>query len=217
MGLSHSPRIVTDGLVLCLDTANKRSYPGAGNTWTDLTANKNNGTLTNMTNNFSTDGAGSLTFDGTNDYVDLGSPSDLATGSSNFSWNVWVKTPSSLSGYKMILSTDLYYCYLSLYNNQFTFDTNSNSTHRYGTLSANTWYNTTVVRNSNIDYFYINSIFIDSESDLTSVSGTFNIGRWNYNDTLYYNSNISTIQMYNRALSAEEIKQNYLATKGRYA
>ena len=53
MGLSHSPRIVTDGLVLCLDAANKRSYPGAGTTWTDLTANKNNGTLTNMTDNFS--------------------------------------------------------------------------------------------------------------------------------------------------------------------
>ena len=36
MGLSHSPRIVTDGLVLCVDAANKRSYPGAGTTWTDL-------------------------------------------------------------------------------------------------------------------------------------------------------------------------------------
>ena len=215
MGLSHSPRIVTDGLVFCVDAGDKMSYPGAGTTWTDLSKNRNNGTLTNGPT-FNSANRGSIVFDGTNDYVDLGSPSDLATGSSNFSWNVWVKTPSSFSGYKMILSTDLYYCYLSLYNNQFTFDTNSNSTHRYGTLSANTWYNTTVVRNSNVDYFYINSIFIDSESDSTSVSGTFNIGRWNYNDTLYYNSNISTIQIYNRALSAAEIKQNYNATRGRF-
>ena len=36
MGLGHSPRIVTDGLVLCLDAANKRSYGGSGTTWTDL-------------------------------------------------------------------------------------------------------------------------------------------------------------------------------------
>ena len=216
MGLSHSPRIVTDGLVFCVDAGDKMSYPGAGTTWTDLSKNRNNGTLVNGPT-FDSANGGSIVFDGTNDYVDLGSPSDLATGSSNFSWNVWVKTPSSFSGYKMILSTDLYYCYLSLYNNQFTFDTNSNSTHRYGTLSANTWYNTTVVRNSNVDYFYINSIFIDSESDSTSVSGTFNIGRWNYNDTLYYNSNISTIQIYNRALSAAEILQNYLSTKERLA
>ena len=46
MGLAHSPRIVTDGLVLCLDAASKRSYPGTGTTWTDLKGG-NNGTLTN--------------------------------------------------------------------------------------------------------------------------------------------------------------------------
>ena len=57
MGLSHSPRIVTDGLVLCLDAANKRSYPGAGTTWTDLSSSKANGTLVNMTDNFSPDGS----------------------------------------------------------------------------------------------------------------------------------------------------------------
>ena len=68
MGLSHSPRIVTDGLVFCVDAANKRSYPGAGTAWTDLTANKNNGTLQNGIA-FSTDKAGIFTFDGTNEYV----------------------------------------------------------------------------------------------------------------------------------------------------
>jgi len=36
MGLSHSPSIATNGLVLCLDAANRKSYPGSGTTWTDL-------------------------------------------------------------------------------------------------------------------------------------------------------------------------------------
>ena len=44
MSLNHSPSIVTDGLVLCLDAANKRSYPGTGTAWTDLKG-VNNGSL----------------------------------------------------------------------------------------------------------------------------------------------------------------------------
>jgi len=47
MALAHSPRIVTDGLVLCLDAGNAKSYPGSGTTWTDLSGNGNNGTLVN--------------------------------------------------------------------------------------------------------------------------------------------------------------------------
>jgi hypothetical protein len=69
MSLSHSPLIVRDGLVLCLDAANPRSYPKSGTTWSDL-AGANNGTLTNMTDNFNQDDKGSLSFDGSNEYVD---------------------------------------------------------------------------------------------------------------------------------------------------
>ena len=42
MGLIHSPRIVTDGLALCLDAGNTKSYPGSGTTWTDLSGNGRN-------------------------------------------------------------------------------------------------------------------------------------------------------------------------------
>ena len=66
MGLGHSPRIVTDGLVLCLDAANARSYPGTGTTWTDRSASGYSGTLTNGPT-FSTDGGGCFVFDGSND------------------------------------------------------------------------------------------------------------------------------------------------------
>lgn len=42
MALSHSPKIVTDGLVLCLDAGNPKSYPGSGSTWYDLSGNEGN-------------------------------------------------------------------------------------------------------------------------------------------------------------------------------
>ena len=62
--LTHSPRIITDGLVLCLDAANKQSYPGSGTVWTDL-AGSNNGTLTNGPT-FSSANGGSIVFDACN-------------------------------------------------------------------------------------------------------------------------------------------------------
>ena len=48
MGVAYNSRIVTDGLVLALDAGNTKSYPGSGTTWTDLSGNGRNGTLTNM-------------------------------------------------------------------------------------------------------------------------------------------------------------------------
>ena len=67
MGLSHAPRVITDGLVLGLDAANTRSYVGSGTTWTDLIGS-NNGTLTNGPT-YSSDRGGAIVFDGSNDYV----------------------------------------------------------------------------------------------------------------------------------------------------
>ncbi len=69
MGLIHSPSIVTDGLVLCLDAANSRSYPGTGATWTDLKGG-NNGTLENGPT-FDAANGGSIVFDGTDDIVNV--------------------------------------------------------------------------------------------------------------------------------------------------
>jgi hypothetical protein len=208
MAFNYSPKIIQDGLVLYLDAANTKSYPTTGTTWTDLSRSGNNGTLINGPT-FNSGNGGSIVFDGVNDYVNLGNSTSIQTGINNFSWSVWVKTPSNFNGYKMILSSDVFWCYLSLYNNQFTFDTNpgggGNNVNRFGTLQINTWYNATVVRNNNIDYCYINGTFINSVSDSFNVTGTFNIGRWNYNNTLYYNSITDT-----------EISQNFNATKTRF-
>ena len=68
MGLAHSPSIVTNGLKVCFDAANPKSYPGSGTTWYDLSGNDNHGTLLNEPS-FSSDKGGCFTFDGTNDRI----------------------------------------------------------------------------------------------------------------------------------------------------
>ena len=74
MGITYNPRIVSDGLVLCLDAGNPKSYPGSGTTWTDLSGRGNTGTLTNGPT-YNSENGGSLVFDGTDDYVQFTSTS----------------------------------------------------------------------------------------------------------------------------------------------
>ena len=100
MGLGHSPRIVTDGLVLCLDAANKRSYPGTGTTWTDLKG-ENNGTLTNGPT-FDSSNKGSIVFDGTNDYINCGNGSEFSI-TEQITLICWMKKTSN-SGYHHLIS-----------------------------------------------------------------------------------------------------------------
>ena len=70
MSNNYGPKIITDGLVLCLDAADQNSYSGSGNTWTDLSGNGNNGTLINGPT-FTSENYGSIIFDGSNDYMSV--------------------------------------------------------------------------------------------------------------------------------------------------
>jgi hypothetical protein len=60
MGIAYNPAIIRSNLVLCLDAANPKSYPGSGTTWTDLSGFGNNGTLINGVG-YSSDNLGSFT------------------------------------------------------------------------------------------------------------------------------------------------------------
>ena len=68
MSNNYGPRIVTDGLVLCLDAADKKSYPGSGTTWYDRSGNGNHGTLVNGPS-FDGGNGGSIVFDGADDHL----------------------------------------------------------------------------------------------------------------------------------------------------
>ena len=89
-----SNNIVTDGLVACWDAGNRRSYPGAGTTWTDVVGG-NEGTLENMdTGGFDSQKGGVIEFDGTDEYVDTGSNQILPDGRNPFTISLWLKPES---------------------------------------------------------------------------------------------------------------------------
>ena len=104
MAIHYNPTTVSDGLVLALDAANTRSYVGSGTTWTDVSYNGNNGTLTNgpayTTVGFNEPfgGAGGVYFDGSGDYLDIGSSTDFAFGTGDFTIEVWVYLKSNSVG-----------------------------------------------------------------------------------------------------------------------
>ena len=94
MAFYRGPNIVRNGLVLCLDAASKRSYPGSGTTWTDLSGLNNNGTLTNGPT-FSNANGGILTFNGTSQHISGSSNSNFAFGTSNFLCCLGTSLPNS--------------------------------------------------------------------------------------------------------------------------
>jgi hypothetical protein len=89
---------VTSGLLIDLNAANTNSYPGSGNTWTDLAGGTDNGTLTNGPT-FSASPTPAIVFDGNNDYVQIANTSALqATTSNAFTVMAWAKIDSYLAG-----------------------------------------------------------------------------------------------------------------------
>ena len=92
MSFHHSPKIVTDGLVLCLDAADKNSYPGSGTTWTDLSGN-GNATMVNSPV-FSSTHPSSFSFDANTEYFSLTNNNEMSmTG--NVTLISWFKQPTT--------------------------------------------------------------------------------------------------------------------------
>src|SRR6056300_1518693 len=89
MSLSHLPRIVTKGLVVCLDAGDRKSYSGSGTTWKDR-ATQNNGTLYNGPTFNSTNG-GLLSFDGVDDYLQADVNTTALDGDPSLSVDMFVR------------------------------------------------------------------------------------------------------------------------------
>ena len=230
MATKYSPKMVTDGLVLSLDAANTKSYPKSGTTWSDLSGNGNTGTLTNGPT-FSAGNLGSIVFDGVDDYVNCGSNSSLNLGSLTLS--AWVKASTNVSTYRAIIadesitgaSTWNYRLYIVQSSGLVVFDVSgggySGVSSTYA-INNNQWYHICAVRTGpgGSQNLYINGILNNSGSDTTSIttlSYAVWIGRSPFSSGIYpFIGNIPQVSIYNRALSATEILQNYNATKNRF-
>ena len=226
MSYQNGPRIVTNGLVLCLDAGNTKSYPGTGTAWTDLSGNGNNGTLTNGPT-YSSANKGSIVFDGTNDYVltnitksTIPTTSDVTLcgwiySTNNAAYDEWINLSNSNTYapnyHNISLGKDL--------DNKFYFNNYDGTEHRSlsNTSLLNSWIYAVGIRNSNTNYLYINGTIQASPV----AAGTPNINnaatlKLGIVLSFWSKGNISLVQIYNRALSASEVLQNYNATKGRY-
>jgi hypothetical protein len=236
MAFQRGPNIVTNGLVLALDAANTKSYPGSGTTWRDLCRN-NNGTLVNGPT-FNSANGGSIVFDGGDDYIALGTPAILnITGSITI--NSWVKViafPSSTgigTIYEKGYDNTVDQTFFRFRNNAgaqvidvgtYTTigDTNYMTTYTVGSsITIGTWNNIIGQYDGANWNLYLNGVLVSStlknQGPLPSTSPS-SIGAA-YISTGYqrfFNGNIASVQIYNRALSASEVEQNYNALKGRF-
>jgi hypothetical protein len=230
MGIAYNTSIVRDGLVLHLDAANPKSYPGSGTTWYDLSGNGNNGTLVNGVG-YSTDNKGSMVFDGVNDTIDCGTVYAIGSSLTGFTISMWVKTQSSstriLAENGTGFTTNTFY--LAQENNtNLTFLVFGEGSFDLVQISSpapyptNTWFNLVGVWSSGVKC----KLFYNGEDRTAPRGGSIrnNLIDGNTNlflgsragSSLFHSGNISYTQIYNRALTAAEIKQNFEAMRGRY-
>jgi hypothetical protein len=226
-------KIVTDGLVLALDAADRNSYVSGSTTWRDVSGNNNSGSLVNGPT-FNSGNGGSIVFDGTNDYgrvnqLDLSYtnkitvsfwfkftsttvklPSEFTTNSDNTTGAFQIATsavnPGDLyahvyqGGYNQI-RTNLSYNDGLYHNVCFVFDlslTTSQKIQCYvdGNVAAKTQLQSTNVTAN----------FLKSDLYIFSRAGT----------SFFQPGTLNLYQIYNRALSAQEVLQNYNAQKSRF-
>ena len=237
--ISYLGGIVTQGLVLDLDAAKRDSYVGTGTAWNDISGNRNNGTLINGPT-FNSGNGGSIVFDGVDDYVNLSdTPFRFGTTftlSMYFYWSdiavfqnlIAKRNGSPFNQYSIFIGNDIN----GNIGKKIIFFARPDdgdiaaSTNIQYTLPNSGIFNVSCVLNTTSQNLYVNGVLVGS-SNINYVTKTFNITGRNLLigaalDNAgtaafgFFNNKISQTLIYNRALSASEILQNYNATKGRY-
>lgn len=222
MGINYSPKTITDGLVFYLDATNPKSYSGTGTTWYDLSKNGNNATLANVIYI-----NGNLSFNGTTSMASKLSASGIPIGNASRTISGWFnRQGTGTSDQQPIIwmggngtSTSFNIGVRSNYSDNITFSS-------YGSYNVNdfvsgvvatigTWFHVVATLDGNTMKMYING-----ELNMTQTLPTLNV-----NNNVYIgkesggralNGLINSVSIYNKALSANEVKQNFNALRGRY-
>lgn len=224
MSIYGGPDITTDGLVLCLDPSISKSYPGTGTAWNDLSGNNRSATLFNSPT-FDSNNRGSFFFDGTNSYIELTKNSYDITDEYTISF--WVKRTSGTGVFLYIGTTSTTGMYCENYFNRdlvtwFFGPSGAQSlTWPNQPLSITSWTNIvftvttstkTINRYRNGVLFSTNPTVLTNSINLPSATGTWRIR----NNTQNWSGYISSLQIYNKILSGNDILQNYNVIKARY-
>ena len=221
-------KVVTDGLIFAVDPASKRSYD---NSTLDDLVGELNGTLTNSPT-FNVGNGGYILLDGTNDYVDFGN--DVITPALPCSLNCWVLfsavdandpifdssyDASTYYGFWVQKATDnKIKCHLGDGSGGGTSDRRGKA--GASALVADTWYHISCVWRGNTDMsIYINGVDDAGVYDGAGVAinyGSSKPARIGVVKSNYAGIRISQLLIYDKGLTADEVKQNYQATRGRF-
>ena len=231
MGIQYNPRTVTDGLVLALDAGNIKSYPGSGTTWTDIIGRGNTGTLTNSPT-YSSQNGGSIVFNGDTNYVENLAPNLGISGDTSVTLSCWFYNSVNSSDNQALLvygngstggdSISILLRNLSFYA---SFNGGLDAVIADNVYALNTWNNVVVTKTpgaiNTTTKLYLNGV----EQTITSASSStpslssrvVRVARWTADASPFYlQGGVSAALIYNRALSAAEVLQNYNSLKNRF-
>jgi hypothetical protein len=239
MSLSHSPSLVLPGLSLCLDAANTKSYPGSGTTWTDLSGNGNNFTWSSPAPTYTTYN-NTPVISTTNTYTSLravrsNTYNGMRTGTGAYTAFSFFR-PNAITSQKILIS------FGPANNNCNGESIHPIGINGFGKFSGGscgglgTWgngsggvspttdrfWNVCTTYNGTTENVYVNGVFDKSASSFTnntpvSAANAISLG-WIRDDGASFSmdASIGIILIYNRALTASEIQQNFNATRSRY-
>ena len=219
MAVLYNPGIVTDGLVLCLDAANPKSYPGSGTAWTDLSGRGNNGTFAGGPT-YSSSNAGSILFDGTDDEVICSNDASVQITVGTI--GAWFKANNGNSGYNGIIAKQLAWGLFVRDNLLVTYDW-GNSTERSTSITVgnDTWnfacmsFTETTGTPSNNAIIYLNANpVLTTTVKHSNQTVTVQVGE--ANAAQHFGGNIAHAFVYNAVLSPSQIAQNFNALRGRF-
>jgi hypothetical protein len=247
MGLYHSPRIVTENLVLCLDAGNLKSYPGTGSTITDL-VRTNNFTLTNPSFYSYDTATGSIDFNRTlsptaedGGYATFTASGDLTAANylhNNHTTEVWFRssnrTPTNYNGTETQSAIVVYRGFHSMWyysSTAYTYNiwgrtSGVNNTYNlsFNDSTVNVWTQLVAVRSGTTLTLYKNGVqqnsgTITSGTEGTPTSNDIRIAVANYNGDFSWHAdmNFGSLRMYKKALTAAEIQQNFNALRSRFS
>ena len=230
---AKSSNIVTGGLVVHVDAADRSSYSGSGSTWFDLSGNNLNFTLTGSPTH-STNNGGYFTLNGSSQYANLAYDSKLNLTS--WTVSIWVYLTSTPGSQDTIISrhyagTSNTINYYIDCRTQFQFGSYSDSPPNNNPFikstttcaaSVNVWKNVCGTFNGSTMTVYVNGTSEASAArtwgGITNTASGLSIGCLFLGTTpsRYTDMRVSQAAVYSRALSSGEVSANFNALKNRY-
>ena len=229
MGTSYNPSVKTTGLVFCMDAASK-TY---GETAQDMT-----GISTSSLKNgaaFSGDNYGSIDFDGTDDYISTNlDASSFSSTNTEFTVDIWMDADSNNSSFALFNLNNGTGEYIEIrmdgtkYRILTRYNSITDTAYNVVPFGGGSWTNLTCVKAPGVQDIYLNGSIAAVGSPDTAQGDDLNFGAGGgvvigcrgtptSPAAIYWNGKISVVRVYNQAMSAWEVSQNYEATAGRYS